>query len=82
MTEAITHEIRELDPDVVGEVSAYAEIRFPAHAPISRGLAARKALGLLVRAMLEIVVQVRDANGAHAPAQAASREAEGGRWND
>lgn len=54
---------------------ARVEIRFSGPRSI------RAALGLLSRCCLEVIVAAREANGTHVPAQVASREQEGSRWN-
>lgn len=41
----------------------------------------RPALRLLAKCALEVLVAARAADGTHAPAQVASREADGSRWN-
>lgn len=62
----------EIDRDA--GASAYVLIRFePGRASI------RRALGLLARACLEVLVAAREADGTHKPAQAEHRDQEAAR---
>lgn len=64
--------VQEIQVDEEAGASALVLIRFePGKASV------RRALGLLSRCALEVLVRARDADGTHKPAQAAVRD-EGG----